>query len=407
MEPAYYPIPGTLTTTISNRYETVSSSQQVNGKYMVLYVTNGNVPGAPPRFKRPNPFSFRKAYIDYGHFGYRSKTAYAGRYAYTTVTGPATIAGIGSSSPIVDTPDFGRTRDRAMEKIYDQLRGNSNLVVDWAERIQTLRMLKDTLNFRTLAGTFFKNVVKTPAYKRMPKGPDGYQRRLDYATSKWLEYRYGWSPLIYSIYDLADTLDRDLRGGLVYVKGRSGYRTQRTLTTGGSGSTGNPYIGFEGQLKVRTEYGLYFRIPPGVQIQDWTSLNPLGIAWELTPLSFVADWFVNVSQCLSLWENLVLFNKHFEGGYQTDSFLETTNWFQYGYGFQPFIFNPINGDVLSGEESSINGSSVRRIAFKDRQIIINLPIPAGLRLNVKLNAKRMLDASALIHQLFAKRIRNL
>jgi hypothetical protein len=380
-----------LITETDNTNGHVISWSTVTSVRQVLTVQNGNVVG---NRKDPNPFSFQKYYGE----GFRKNTLVRGvlfGMPSTQTTTGVEFTGNVSMTPTISA-DFGRTQDRALEKVYDQIRGNSNLVVDFAESAATLRMLRGTLNMRGLMSSFFNELV-------VPRGRSG-QRRLDYITGRCLEYRYGWMPLVNSVYDAMDNLSRQVTQLEPTIKGRSS-ALERRVVRSGSGSYSDPSVRSDIELKYRTEYGIQFRLPPGLQIYDWTSLNPLAIAWELTPLSFVADWFVNVSQQLSLLENYWLFHSLFKKGYRTNGLKETNNTVRTGLTRNPYRYNP-NGSMQDGTYEQIHSSGYRSILSRKERVVLNsLPLPSGLRLNVKVGANRQLDAAALLHQLVARRFR--
>jgi hypothetical protein len=299
---------------------------------------------------------------------------------------------------IYTTPDFGRTLDRCMEKIYDQLRGNLNLAVDLAESAQTIRMLRNAVSLKKFVTRFSREVVKHRKFKSIPKGPTQSQRQVDYVTRKWLEGRYGWMPLIRSIYDAAEQLRKRLEARTITVKARSGVKKEEKLNPL-SGWADGWYGGLENYFSsYRTEVGCVFNMPDDTySLANWTSLNPLAIAWELTPYSFIADWFLNVSQYLDGWENKVLYDRYFRGGYVTHSYVEHYTYFQVYTHDVPYTFWP-DGQAITGGRQSAAQSGYRRASGKDRQLLLSLPIPSGLRIDVNLNAKRMLDTSALIWQ---------
>jgi hypothetical protein len=286
-----------------------------------------------------------------------------------------------------------------MEKVYDKLRGNSNLIVDFAEGAATIKMLRNMANFKKVASDFFTNVVKKRAYKRIKPGPTQGQKRLDYVTGKWLEYRYGWMPLMHSIWDAIDTINRDISARDIPIKARSGYtNNRRNLYVSGSGSYTSPRLTVTTQnASVRSEVSYLFTIPAGHRISDWTSLNPLAIAWELTPLSFVGDWFVNVSEVLTSWENFLLFNQYLRGGYITHTSKVEEVWYAQG---QTSVPGPMIADTYYYSFYSTSG--VRKITQKSRTVVTTLPISATIRVKFDVNQKRALDACALIKQLFVR-----
>lgn len=300
--------------------------------------------------------------------------------------------------------DWARTDDRCMEKIYDQLRGDSNLAVDFLEGGATLRMIS---NLRKVRRELIKNVIGTTKSKKY-RGLTNGQQRLDYVTSKWLEYRYGWMPLIFSTYDALDTLGRRINSGLFPVTGRSGVKLKDTTTSGLSNDFSNPRTVVTRDFSFRTEITAQFRLPEGNQLYDWTSLNPIGIAWELMPLSFVADWFVNVSDTLTLWENYFLFANKFVRGYRTRSYKETVSTTSTASKQTPRGYAP-NGDPYPGvwSQTMARGDRVER-RYLQRVVLDSLPLPAqGIRIRPKLNAKRLLDAVSLFHVFTRKTVREI
>ena len=310
-------------------------------------------------------------------------------------------ASLGTQYSQVDT---NRIKNGAMAKIYDQLRGNNNLIVDLAERSSTLKMFAQVANLKKFVGEFLSNVVKHKAYRRVPKGPTQGQRRLDYVTGKWLEARYGWQPLVYSIYDAADNLDRDLRERFIYVKGRSGQRSESD-----SLKLSKPDQYTEAWLtdyffSARCEYGMYFSMPGGPELSDWTSLNPVGIAYELMTLSFVVDWVADIGGYLSLWENNALFSKHFVKGYESVSYKEYYTYNLRRREWSPWVYNA-SGSVISGGGSQNDASSYSVRGGLTRTVLTSLPTPPGVTVKVRFGSLHQLDSLALVYQLFVKKSR--
>lgn len=294
-------------------------------------------------------------------------------------------------------PDWAMIEEKAMEKIYDQIRGNSNLAVDFAERAATLKMLRSSLSLKGMMKEFSKKMLRDPKLRRMKGKPGMAGARTDYVSGKWLEYRYGWLPLIHSIWDAAETLRRDTTAKLITVKARSSFSCFGKVVTG-TGTYADPKGVTTISQNFRVEYALRFELPQGYKLADWTSLNPLGIAWELVPFSFVADWMVNVSQQLSLWENYFVYSTHFRGGYKTQTALEQ----RYG-SFQGTTRRPISYttsvpahpfDVTYQESIASTASGLYK--YKRRVRVLSLPTPSGFRVKVNMNANRIADTAALL-----------
>lgn len=403
------------------------SEQQVDGNITSFTVTNGLVQG---NRKKPNPIAYTKvAYVaglgrkvweeirngsvsNYPAPGYTD--VQGGLYgAQFPVMEAAGTVGPNSSVPLNKGwgyYDSNRSvvRDRALAKVFSELRSGPNLIVDLAEGGSTLRMLKGTLRFRSVLKDFFKELV----IPRKLRGASAGQRRLDYMTSKWLEYRYGWSPLVMSIYDAFDQLNREIQTDIKTIKARSSHYREGSFAedTSGFNPTSHvtaPAVGARSTTwtwskQHKCEYSIRFA-PQGQQIWDWTALNPLSIAWELLPLSFVADWLIGMGTYLETLENSAIYSRFFLDGYRTDVFIGACFKKDTYWAANTSDVRPNTSLVRSVHYNSKNAGFVK--VEKTRTILTSLPFPEGVHLKVNLNAKRQLDAAALIHQLVGRRFR--
>lgn len=366
-------------------------------------------------FVDPNPFRFTilstKVSRAMREVGYRGSASQKWDSNITTVTG------YNSGSTLLPYPYLsldGPTvlRDRALAKIYSQMRGSSNLAVDVAESAQTIHMLREALNVRKGFVSIVDVLINrsSPPKQRTRRngkvtqraslGPSMSQQRLDYVTGKWLEHRYGWMPLIYSLYDAYDNVMREQSAKRRIFAERSANRKEADVTISAkAGCYAYHPVRIEETLRERIRIVYEFTIPDE-GIWDWTSLNPAAIAWELLPLSFVADWFFTVGQSLENLENYWLWKAGFIGGYETYTYeIEqhrscTHEW----------------RDLLPGYYGSVNRETVIydgwwRQIHKDRVLVTSLPTPGRPRFNVHLGSKQMLDTAALLHQFLGKKFR--
>lgn len=323
----------------------------------------------------------------------------------------------GTMGPVVvltpqHSPDWSKTSQICLNKIYDQIRADSNIIVDALEGSQTLRMLRATLNLKKFVKEFFRTLIVPKNLNRKFSSSNlsgkltTNQQRLDYVTGKWLEVRYGWTPLVLSIYDAADLLYRQEQARVISVKARSGFRHQLVGSSTGDGRYENPKVYQVDDWGYRSELLLRFKLPAGNQIYDWTSLNPASIAWELLPLSFVADWVINISEVLKQFENYWLFKNLFLDGWQSDS--DYYNLYRVTKGTSTYeIYRYSDGMIMPNQTQSAQYSTtdVSLGRSHNRIILTSLPYSNPVRLRVQLGAKRQLDAAALIHQLVGKGFR--
>lgn len=129
----------------------------------------------------------------------------------------------------------------------------------------------------------------------------------------WLEGRYGWRTLRYDIDDFVEFLGET-------NEGRRRFRSSKGLNVQGSWSA----------YAESTSSGLITGVSRditwngsarGTVIADIDvpelSFNPLVTAWEVTRLSFVVDWLLNVGQALEAASFLLLSTAHTSaGGYK-------------------------------------------------------------------------------------------
>lgn len=121
------------------------------------------------------------------------------------------------------------------------------------------------------------------------------RRPLEAASSAWLEYTYGWKPLLNDVYNGARTLAR--LHSLDYA---------REFTEYGRGKGKAVVIPpvnwtFNGSAETIHWLGVRYRFTGGRPSYATAlgMLNPLEVAWELLPYSFVVDWFIPIGDYLS------------------------------------------------------------------------------------------------------------
>lgn len=113
-----------------------------------------------------------------------------------------------------------------------------------------------------------------------------------------LELRYGWRPVISDMKNILEAIDR-LRKKYEIVSGRSygshHYTEQDTVVL----SFNNGAYGLN--VNTTTDYDIRIRGSVAAKMGEFWShitFNPVVTAWELTPLSFIWDWFFTVGKSL-------------------------------------------------------------------------------------------------------------
>lgn len=179
------------------------------------------------------------------------------------------------------------------------------------ELAKTLRMIRHPAKtlFQSL-GTYHKYVKKR--IKRIPE-----RHRREFLSGTYLEATYGWSPLMSDVKSGAEALaELALREGpdTQWVSGDSRDIDVLLDDTGYTGSSlvpGSSWIAinrrtinrsrvrvkFYGKLRIEPYSRLYMKTELlGFNLSSW-----LPTAWELTPYSFLVDYFTNIGDVINAW----------------------------------------------------------------------------------------------------------
>lgn len=115
---------------------------------------------------------------------------------------------------------------------------------------------------------------------------------------RWLEYSYGWSPLISDVYNILDKGFGDIN---FIVTGRAKGIKTKDLSYSWTGH--GPYHRGSGDTLTldRASCTAKIGIPNTAfaAISSWGLDNPAVLAWEALPYSFVVDWFLPIGDYLN------------------------------------------------------------------------------------------------------------
>lgn len=215
--------------------------------------------------------------------------------------------------------------DRALNSARSQLLGrlssqDINLAQAFGERSQLTDMLATTATrfidgFRALKrGDWRKclrvlQVRESYAVKRSGRKIITYEKTWEQnpfraASSLWLEFQYGWRPFMSDIDGAAKTLAEK------HVKDESGSFYKTEIYSGSCTLKDNydliqiPTETSSGYMRRRSEVTAKTIIRANVEneflrySQKLGITNPALLAWELTPFSFVVDWFLPIGNYL-------------------------------------------------------------------------------------------------------------
>lgn len=206
------------------------------------------------------------------------------------------------------------------------------------------------------------------------------------AHNLWLEYSYGWVPLVSDVYDT-----------LEFQKNNAPTTTIRKKVTGSqvvNYSDVEPSLG----SYVRTTHDIHLRhvvnVGAKVRIEDpgWAFLNqfdisnPLSLTWELLPYSFVVDWFIPVGDFLRIQNALA-------GVTLVNSYQVTKTLIKYGSTVKIVPNGPSSDWIVEYSEAEAYSEYV----WKQRVPYVQMP---SLTTMVNLDITKAISGLALLIQRF-------
>lgn len=188
--------------------------------------------------------------------------------------------------------------------IYALRQGNSaNLGVSLAEAGESWKMIVNRLSSFTKAFRVLRkgnvgealsllNITYDPSKLPKRRKGDPRNKHLDDAANVFLEYKFGWAPLCSDIWEAYTVLTANPVRPMQFSVGSK--RSVSEFTTYG----GLP-ASFVGTCGVRLSCTATMTNPNLALANQLGLVNPLTVAWEVTTLSFLFDWFANVKKCLN------------------------------------------------------------------------------------------------------------
>lgn len=186
--------------------------------------------------------------------------------------------------------DWTAVESRLRAKIKDQ---NVNLAQNVAEYRQASSMFKGLVSdivqtFRSLrSGRAFSEFVRI---LQRPKSKNELA-----IANRWLQYQYGLKPLMSDLYGTSDALAKRIRDGMyLHVRSKLNIGLNGTQTSG----DGLKLVWrWDTELRGVARYKI--SDPSMKMLSQFGITNPLLLAWELIPYSFVVDWLFPVGNFLS------------------------------------------------------------------------------------------------------------
>jgi hypothetical protein len=293
------------------------------------------------------------------------------------------------------------TDNLAKQKLLDDIKGQKvNLAQVFAERRQTVDMIGSTAvrigqammqlrrgDIRSAARMLKTTVSRGKAANfNQLYAREGWRNAL---SSGWLELQYGWKPLLDDIEGAANWLASKQSEEMK----ESAHATKRKfyqVTTKQRVHPGDYYIDTEYTYLVR--YGCEFTTS-GVALADVKEagiLNVATIAWELTPWSFVVDWFIPIGNYINTLDATI--GLGWKRGY-------TTTHLNSFIGYNCYV----NGAWAGGRIYKGYAISSRRKVRTVRTVLSGFPQMSFPSFKNPFSFAHSLNAIALLTQVFVKK----
>jgi len=177
--------------------------------------------------------------------------------------------------------------------------GKVNLAQAFAERRQTANLVAGTAR-RIAAGVNALRKGNVAGALRALGSPSNRNKLSSRdIADQWLEIQYGWKPLLSDVYASVDRLrkkDEDISRYIMTAKRTVTEKSSRTDTTVNADNVRVSTSHYERSYFVRLDYRVKHEVV--ASMSSMGVLDPLTLAWEVLPWSFVVDWFLPIGSYL-------------------------------------------------------------------------------------------------------------
>lgn len=242
-----------------------------------------------------------------------------GTWARNEYRGPPGVVGCSADMPAKYYPSLGPINNQAVARLFDALsQTKGSLLVSMAEIDKTAAMVAKTATRLAAAYTAlrhgkvdeFSRVLGISMSKRRAGDLRARYKSQTYtewqtarfASSTWLEFTYGWKPLISDVYAQAENLASYLTERQNVIREVKSSAKEVLVTVEDTSPTSLDWkISKATQMSSRVSYTVRYALSNGGAsfVNVFGLNNPAIVAWEVIPFSFVVDWFLPIGNFLS------------------------------------------------------------------------------------------------------------
>jgi len=261
-----------------------------------------------------------------------------------------------------------------------------NIGVFVGELGETVDLVMDTFRTVVNAGRLVKRGNLRGAARVLGVDPPR-ERKSDSFRDKWLALRYGWRPMMRDIWELSKAIEKIDKPRVVPISASfwKGIDCAPALTSDDGTRVLFPV---SGKGKHQKRIIAYIHEEP-FSLDAYLGLaDPLSIAWELFPLSFVVDWFLPIGQYIDVRSVLA----------RTQAVYCTTEFHWWNYRVYPGTATDRKaGGYFDVWDMTLGGTSFYSVG---RVISTVLDVPSPSMKDPGLSLTRWLDLTALASSVF-------
>lgn len=279
-------------------------------------------------------------------------------------------------------PQDSAVSGRLANKLLDKLKGQDiNLGQAFAERHQLSVLFLSTA--KKLSKLWIACKRRDIRAAASALGVSSIRRLPKTAAQMWLEYRYGWMPLVMDFYGAAEAVAKANRKEKMFTLSVKANVKSEASEKRTSVSSFFNYRYTERRMTSGFGRVDFFVNNPLLHAAASTGLtNPLSLAWELAPYSFVADWFLPVGGFFDVQDaTLGLTALGFTSSIRTERSLQ--------------IFGRGRGRVINATNEGSSWADLRSISL-DRSASSSFPTPTFPQLTFDIGLKNFLTGIALL-----------
>jgi hypothetical protein len=269
-----------------------------------------------------------------------------------------------------------------------------NLAVNLGQMGQLTRMIDDNLRRFGRAALHLKRGNFAAAARQLGVSRRSTRLKPSDVSGRWLEMEYGWRPAISDAFEASKAFEAISNGPRSQT-----YRVSRKKTGQFEGSQSPSLYSSKYNETLRRQI-IYETVEEMSVPRQLGLLDPLSVAWELLPWSFVVDWFIPIGAYLDALNQVPALRGRFltTTVRRQDGFTQCTWTGDLGMGLNYDSVNPHDVAVLKSPPND-RWKYTRLVRQYSETLQVPLPSP---HLGGSVHGRRVWNAIALAQQRFSR-----